>query len=331
MTQPKNKSPGGTALPMMTRAAAVARVDEAARTFELVWTTGAKVRRFDWWREEPYDEELVVSAAAVDLSRLNAGAPLLESHGQWSLRSVLGVVEKAWLEGGEGRAVVRFAAAESSPDGDRVFRMVRDQIIRNVSVGYTIRKVERQRPEGGVTLWRVVDWQPFEISLVAVGADPGAGVRAADVPTYPLIITDQPAARAQTKEPAMPDPIETQDPADPAAAPPSDPTRTAPAPVEPAPHAWTPADMAKVQARARAFGLGDGAAIEVMGTARSLEEATDALQAKAATSQTARTQPHHRAAPPAKVNPDTAKRLNPADIYAARRGLKPTGQPSAVG
>lgn len=295
MPQPIKKNdrtsaaPAANALPMQTRAASVTSVNEDARTIELVWTTGAKVRRYDWWREEPFDEELIVTPDACDLSRLNNGAPLLEQHRAWSLDGVLGVVERAWIANGEGRATVRFSRAEDSPDADRVFRQIKDKIIRNVSVGYSIRKVERERRETGVAVWRVVDWQPNEISVVAIGADDKAGFRADEgAQTFPFILVDR--AAPENQETLMEEDenvpaagaVETR-----ANPPPANPANPA-APAVPAigertaEHSWAAGDIARVNARAAAFGLTAADAIVVMGETRSVDAATDALQARAA-------------------------------------------------
>lgn len=50
-------------LPTQQRAATVAPStwDEAARTVEVVWTTGARGRRRDMWTGDSYDEELATS------------------------------------------------------------------------------------------------------------------------------------------------------------------------------------------------------------------------------------------------------------------------------
>jgi len=284
----------GNSLPMQTRSVEIRNFDEESRSFDLVWTTGAKVRRYDWYRDEPYDEELVVSSQAVDLTRLNSGAPLLAMHNGWNLGSQLGVVERAWIEGGEGLARVRFPKAEDDPDADKVFRKIKDKIIRNVSVGYRIRKVERNRGNDDITLWRVIDWEPFEISIVSVPADTGAGIRSDASETYPVTFINR-AAPDLTKEPSMPK--EVQNPA--TAQPGATDTRTAPPvqppvptpetreasptpPASPQERSWSVTDISRLTARAEAFGLDASAAVEVMASARSLDEATDTLQERAA-------------------------------------------------
>ena len=65
-------------LPAMRRSAELApnTADAQARTVEVVWSAGARVRRASFFGE-PYDEELSLDPAHVRLERLNAGAPFL--------------------------------------------------------------------------------------------------------------------------------------------------------------------------------------------------------------------------------------------------------------
>lgn len=153
-------------------------VNVEARTVDVVWTTGAQVRRSDWARGD-YIEELSLSQDAVRLDRLNKGAPLLDSHENFSLRSVLGVVERAWLNGNEGRATVRFSKRD---DVEPIFQDVRDGILRNISVGYKKHRTERDET-GEVPVERAVDWEPYELSLVPIPADAAAQVRSDEAPT----------------------------------------------------------------------------------------------------------------------------------------------------
>ena len=154
-------------------------VDIDARTVELTWTTGAKGRRWSW-DIGSYMEELDVSDGAVRLDRLNNGAPLLDTHNQYQLSAVLAVVERAWLEGGEGHALVRFSKRD---DADVVFKDVVDGILRNISVGYAVHRYEVVDEEDDkLPTYRAVDWEPLELSLVPIGFDDGAKVRSAKTP-----------------------------------------------------------------------------------------------------------------------------------------------------
>jgi HK97 family phage prohead protease len=156
-----------------------ATIDEAKRTVEVVWTTGARVLRGYY---DQFWEELSLDPKHVRMDRLNGGAPLLDAHNGYDNGGVIGVVESARLEKGRGTATVRFAKAEDDPNADAIFRKVKDGIIRNVSVGYRINKMEKVSEETGkVPVYRAVDWTPHEISFVPIGADAGAGVRGVQV------------------------------------------------------------------------------------------------------------------------------------------------------
>lgn len=166
-----------TQMPIQQRAAQVApgTVDEKARTVEVVWTTGAKVQRMDWWSGTRYLEELSLDKKHVRLDRLNGGAPVLNAHNASDLSQVIGVVESASVDGKEGRATLRFSdRAEVEP----IWRDVQSGIIRNISCGYLVHKVMKIKgDEDKIETWRAIDWEPVEISAVPVGADAGAGFR----------------------------------------------------------------------------------------------------------------------------------------------------------
>lgn len=172
-------------IPQQTRLAPVGTINAEARTAELVWSTGAAVSRRDWWTGKRYTETLSMDPAHIRMDRMQSGAPLLNTHGQWDLTDILGVVESASVDGGEGRATVKFSDRD---DVAGIWRDVQNGIIRNVSVGYMVHKYEITKDEAANTeTWRAVDWEPMEISLVPVPADPGAGVRSDNQPQARLV------------------------------------------------------------------------------------------------------------------------------------------------
>lgn len=183
-----------TALPLQTREAPIGSVDVQARTVDVVFTTGAAVRRrryTGWDTSVPFDEILVVSREAVNLDRLSAGAPALDSHSVWSTSSQVGVVENPRIERGQGLARIRFPSQGTDETADRMFAMVDQRIIRNVSVGYTLDEVSVVEPQkaGDVEQRIAKRWTPYEISFVTVGADAGAQTRSADqLALYPVAI-----------------------------------------------------------------------------------------------------------------------------------------------
>lgn len=168
--------------------------DPETRTIEIVWTTGARVLREDWWTGELWYEELSTDPAHVRLDRLNNGAPFLDAHMGWSNRTVIGVhVDgSARMEGGQGLAKVRFSKAASKAE---IVDDIVDGIIRHVSTGYTVYRWEEvgvvidgeyhagrkrdPRNAAEIPVFRAVDWEPAENSAVPMPADPLAGFRSA--------------------------------------------------------------------------------------------------------------------------------------------------------
>tara|TARA_R110002020_G_scaffold472027_1_gene699629 strand:+ start:3811 stop:5637 length:1827 start_codon:yes stop_codon:yes gene_type:complete len=105
---------------------------------------------------------------SVRLGRLNSSAPVLFNH---DIDQPIGVVESAKIEEKIGRASIRFGKSEKA---DEVFQDVMDGILKNVSVGYAVHRMEQTKdnpPE-----YRVTDFEPHEISIVSVPADISIGV-----------------------------------------------------------------------------------------------------------------------------------------------------------
>ena len=165
-------------IPALRRMAELApnSADTDARTVEVIWSAGARVRRSTLFGE-PYDEELSLDPTHVRLDRLNAGAPFLKVHEVDTLDAVIGSVVpgSARIENGRGIAQVRIS---ERADVEPIWRDIQAGHIRAVSIGYQVHRFEVSKPEAARELWRAVDWTPFEVSAVPVGADPSAGFRA---------------------------------------------------------------------------------------------------------------------------------------------------------
>jgi HK97 family phage major capsid protein/HK97 family phage prohead protease len=140
------------------------KVDVAARTVEMSFSSELPYAR--WWGTEILDH----SKDAVNLSRLNNGGALLVNH-NWD--DQIGVIEKAWVDGDKGRATVRFSR---SARGQELLQDVQDGIRTLVSVGYQIDEMRLESTKDDTDTYRVEKWTPYEISFVAVPADPSVGV-----------------------------------------------------------------------------------------------------------------------------------------------------------
>jgi HK97 family phage major capsid protein len=145
-------------------------VNVEARTVELAFSSEAPYERY--WGIEILDH----SPKSMRAGRLKSGGALLMDH---DTRDQVGVIESVRIDADKvARAVVRFG---KSARAEEVFADVADGIRRNVSVGYVIHEAVLEREVDGVGTYRVTDWEPFEVSFVAVPADAGVGVgRSAD-------------------------------------------------------------------------------------------------------------------------------------------------------
>ena len=190
-------------LPALRRAADLlpSTLNEEDLSIEVVWSTGSRVRRQPLFGE-PFDEELSMDPASVRLDRLNAGGPVLKVHDTSSLESVIGSVipGSARVENGRGIARVRFS---DRGDVAPIWSDISSGHIRAVSIGYQVHRYDVTRSPNGPEVWRAVDWTPFEISAVPVGADPAAGFRAID-PLAPCLVTRE---APLTQDPPKPDPL----------------------------------------------------------------------------------------------------------------------------
>jgi|9_EtaG_2_1085328.scaffolds.fasta_scaffold00265_5 HK97 family phage major capsid protein/HK97 family phage prohead protease len=134
-------------------------IDEVEdRTFEFPFSSEYPVARYFG------NEILSHDKGAADLDRLNDSAPLLFNH---DANRVIGVVERAYMndEKRKGYARVRFSRNEFA---QQVLSDVKDGILRNVSFGYSIDKME-EREDGNFV---ATSWRPYELSVVSIPADP---------------------------------------------------------------------------------------------------------------------------------------------------------------
>ncbi len=153
-------------------------IDAEKRTVELSFSSDMPYKRFDWWENRYYEEVLSHQPEAVDLQRLAEIGVVLVNHD--SRKLPVGAVEKAWLDGNKGRALVRF---DDDPESDAVFQKVQKGIMRGVSVGYAVHEWELKKGEdGALDRETATRWEPLEISIVSVPADATVGVgRAVDL------------------------------------------------------------------------------------------------------------------------------------------------------
>lgn len=187
----------------LTLRAEVGTVDGEKRTVDMTFSTGARVYRQGWFDDGSF-EELSMDPAHVRMGRLQSGsAPFLADH-YGSTSSVLGVISSARIEGGKGIATVRFPKAGIDERADQVFEKIKDGILRNVSVGYRTHRSEKNGTalagKTDVPVFRAVDWEPFEVSAVAIPADASATFRSAEQSNPCVFVTQVEGANVDEEE-----------------------------------------------------------------------------------------------------------------------------------
>jgi len=156
---------------LFRRAGLPATLDAAARTVEVAAATSAPIQmttRAPDGSVGPWFESF--DMRGVDLSRLVAG-PVLEDHDR-SARRVVGRIVAARVVGGELLATLKISSAD---DVAPVWQRIADGTLSTVSVGYRVHRYEADRARSRT--WVARSWQPLEISLVSIPADPAARVR----------------------------------------------------------------------------------------------------------------------------------------------------------
>ena len=155
------------------RETTIDNVDTDSRTVELSFSSETPYGR--WFGDEIlcHDEE------CINLERFSNGlGTVLFNHDR---DAVVGHIEKVWLEDNRGKALVRFDTDEQS---ETIFQKVQSGTLQGVSVGYAIYRYEVLEDEDTKSTngrfngpaYVVTDWEPLEISIVSVPADPTVGV-----------------------------------------------------------------------------------------------------------------------------------------------------------
>ncbi|MEM7724192.1 MAG: HK97 family phage prohead protease [Pseudomonadota bacterium] len=179
----------GQAHRMATIEGAPSGAPSESRTLEISFSSEEAYKRHDYDSGTDFLEVLGHAEGELDLTRLNSGAaPLLKDH-MPVLDAQIGVVLRAWVEDGKGKALVRFS---DTPAADDVLARVKAGDVTCVSVGYAIIRAKRAGDQDGLPVIRVTEWLPREISFVAIPADHTVGYgRSGSGDTPTIIVSEQ--------------------------------------------------------------------------------------------------------------------------------------------
>src|SRR3546814_18229171 len=78
-------------------------------------------------------------------------------------------------------------------------RDVRDGILGNASVGFSIHAAESVAGPDGEEWQRIVSWSPYEISIVAIGRDRAAHMRVGEEDAVRSLLSDRQAMRSDER------------------------------------------------------------------------------------------------------------------------------------
>lgn len=168
--------------PIIYRSAEISReaVDTEARTVEFSFSSEAPVERF--FGHEILDH----TPSSVRLGRLQNGGPVLVDHDP---ADHVGVIEAVSIDSDRvGRVRARIGRGARASE---IFDDITDGIRRSISVGYRVHEMQLEKRGDGADVYRVTDWEPLEVSLVAVPADATVGVGRADTEENEITITNE--------------------------------------------------------------------------------------------------------------------------------------------
>ena len=169
MEHPK-KQPN--ALQILEAQIETAALAEAGSLISVVMHSGAEFQRMTW--DGPISMQLSMKPEHIRMERLTGGnMPLLKDHVN-SVDYQLGTVQDAGLKDGKLVGHLAFGADDQA---QAMKARVESKSVRNLSIGLQIHKLKDITAEDSKTKkYLAIDWEPVELSLVAVPADAGATV-----------------------------------------------------------------------------------------------------------------------------------------------------------
>jgi hypothetical protein len=213
--------------------------DSETRTFTIPVSSDVPQPRK--WGTEILDH----SSGAIDLSRMQDGAPVLLDH---DMSRQIGVVENASSDGKRLQTTIRFSR---SALGQEIMQDVIDGIRKNVSIGYRI----DEAVESSRGVFKATKWTPYEVSVTSVPVDNSVGFGRSDDDSFnPLDLLKQ-------RSTAMSEPSENPVPAEETA------------PVIPAEPVAAPVNADEVAQRAMVMERNRIAAIQEFGTRANIDAA----------------------------------------------------------
>lgn len=152
---------------------AIRQVNEDERRISVSFSSETAVNR--WYGQEI----LCHDEGCVDFTRLNEMGVSLFNHDR---DKVIGRIENAVCNDAEKRTYCDIVF-DDDDESEKIYKKVRSGTLKGVSVGYSVSCWEEVRPGATSSNGRFVGpcevatkWQPYEVSIVSIPADPSVGV-----------------------------------------------------------------------------------------------------------------------------------------------------------
>lgn len=150
--------------------------DEKKRTVRLSFSSEEPYTRRSFWKD-PWVEVLGHKNKEVDLFRLKNHATVHYNHSR-ARSDRIGVVLEAKVRNKRGEALIQISDRDDVAD---IWNDLKKGLLCNVSVGYHIHeRVLTKKNDNGPDEYRVTRWEPVELSIVDIPADPTVGVGRSD-------------------------------------------------------------------------------------------------------------------------------------------------------
>lgn len=139
-------------------------INETERTVEMTVSSEEPYERY--WGVEVLDHK----TKSLRMDRFKKAAPLLFNHDR---NLHLGRIVSSKVADGKLIVTAKFSNSQFAKEK---WEDVKDGILRETSIGYSIYAMRLESEKDGVDTYRVTDWEPYESSLVTVPADCTVGV-----------------------------------------------------------------------------------------------------------------------------------------------------------
>jgi|WetSurMetagenome_2_1015567.scaffolds.fasta_scaffold04032_2 phage head maturation protease len=152
--------------------------NEKENSVDIIFATEEPVLRPGWMigQNGNYNEILSINPQNIRNQRSDQGLPLFINHDSFDVTQQIGKVVNIQYKNKKATGTAIFGARMDAP----MKQDIKDGILSSFSVGYQIYQLSEVKDGNGDTqTFRATDWEPLEISLVGVPADPNATTREA--------------------------------------------------------------------------------------------------------------------------------------------------------